>query len=120
MASRADRLAPPGAAAADPMAPVPHRVTARFVDAPKVVSLRVTPVGQALPPTGPGQFMMLWMFGIGEVPISVSNTSTDGSLDFTVQAVGATSTAITDRVTSKATPRWFLSGRSRPLNVMGL
>jgi NAD(P)H-flavin reductase len=96
MASRSDLLAAPSAAHADPMAPVPHRVVARVVDAPKVVSLRVTPVGHALPPTRPGQFMMLWMFGIGEIPISVSNTSTDGSLDFTVQAVGATSTAITE------------------------
>lgn len=96
MAGRSDLLAAPATAHADPMAPVPHRVTARVVDAPKVVSLRVAPVGHALPPTRPGQFMMLWMFGIGEIPISVSNASTDGSLDFTVQAVGATSTAITE------------------------
>lgn len=79
----------------DPMEPIPHRVIARAVEAPKVVSLRVAPVGRALPPPLPGQFMMLWTFGVGEVPISVSNNFTDGSLDFTVQAVGATSTAIT-------------------------
>jgi NAD(P)H-flavin reductase len=77
------------------MEPIPHRVIARAVEAPKVVSLRVAPVGRALPPPLPGQFMMLWTFGVGEVPISVSNNFTDGSLDFTVQAVGATSTAIT-------------------------
>jgi NAD(P)H-flavin reductase len=79
----------------DPMEPIPHRVIARAVEAPKVVSLRVAPVGRTLPPPLPGQFMMLWTFGIGEVPISVSNNFTDGALDFTVQAVGATSTAIT-------------------------
>jgi NAD(P)H-flavin reductase len=96
MDSRSATSAASTLALADPMEPIPHRVIARTVDAPKVVSLRVAPVGRALPPTSPGQFMMLWIFGIGEVPISVSNTSTDGSLDFTVQAVGATSTAITE------------------------
>lgn len=80
----------------EPMEPVPHRVMARIVEGPKVVSLRIIPVAQALPTSLPGQFMMLWVFGIGEVPISVSNVATDGSLEFTVQAVGATSTAITE------------------------
>ncbi|MGB8861705.1 MAG: FAD/NAD(P)-binding protein [Ilumatobacteraceae bacterium] len=77
------------------MEPIPHRVLSRVVEAPKVVSLRIKSVGHELPISRPGQFMMLWMFGIGEVPISVSNVEADGSLDFTVQAVGATSTAIT-------------------------
>ena len=40
--------------------------------------------------------MMVWVFGVGEMPISVSNHADDGTLDFTVQAVGATSAAIVD------------------------
>lgn len=80
---------------ADPMEPVPHRIVSRVVEAPSVVTLHVVPVGRALPATKPGQFMMLWVFGVGEVPISVSQTGTDGSLEFTVKAVGATSTATT-------------------------
>lgn len=83
-------------APADPMVPVAHRVASRVVEAPSVVTLHVVPVGHALPATKPGQFMMLWVFGIGEVPISVSQTGTDGSLEFTVQAVGATSRATTE------------------------
>lgn len=96
-----DSLAEPRSPAAesatvDPMVPVPHRVVSRVVEAPNVVTLHVVPVGRALRATKPGQFMMLWVFGIGEVPISVSQTGTDGSLEFTVQAVGATSRATTE------------------------
>jgi NAD(P)H-flavin reductase len=78
------------------MEPVPHRVVSRVVEGPKVVSLRIVPVTHRLSPCEPGQFMMLWMLGIGEVPISASRAMPDGSLEFTVQAVGATSTAITE------------------------
>ncbi len=78
------------------MEPVPHRVVSRVVEGPKVVSLRIVPVADRLSPCEPGQFMMLWMFGIGEVPISASRALPDGALEFTVQAVGATSTAITE------------------------
>ena len=97
MASRVDLLSSGRAAThTDPMEPQPHRVISRVVEGPKVVSLRIVPVAGALPVSEPGQFMMLWVFGVGEVPISVSNVAVDGSLEFTVQAVGATSTAITE------------------------
>ena len=97
MASRVDLLSSGRAAThTDPMEPQPHRVISRVVEGPKVVSLRIVPVAGALPVSEPGQFMMLWVFGVGEVPISVSNVALDGSLEFTVQAVGATSTAITE------------------------
>ena len=86
----------PESAAADPMEPVPHRVVSRVVEGPDIVTLHVAPAGRALRATKPGQFMMLWVFGVGEVPISVSQTGTDGSLEFTVRAVGATSRATTE------------------------
>lgn len=81
---------------ADPMEPIPHRVVSRVVEGPRVVSVRVVPVGRALPAADPGQFMMVWAFGVGEVPISVSDVAPDCSPQFTVQAVGATSSAITE------------------------
>ena len=81
-------------AAVDPMEPVPHRVVDRVAEGPGIVTLRVEPVEGSLPVALPGQFMMLWVFGVGEVPISLSGATPDGSLFFTVQAVGSTSTAI--------------------------
>jgi len=81
--------------APEPMEPVLYRVVSRWVEGPRVVTLRLAAVAEALAVPGPGQFMMVWVFGVGEVPISVSNVTPDGLFDFTVQAVGATSTAIT-------------------------
>lgn len=78
----------------EPMEPVPHRLVARIVESPKVVTLRAVPCQQSLLVPQPGQFMMLWVFGVGEVPISVCNVGADGGMDFTVQTVGATSAAI--------------------------
>jgi NAD(P)H-flavin reductase len=78
----------------EPMEPVPHRVVARTVDSPRVVTVRVIPVDQSLAVPQPGQFMMIWVFGVGEVPISVSDAGADGWMDFTVQTAGATSAAI--------------------------
>jgi NAD(P)H-flavin reductase len=47
---------------------------------------------------GPGQFAMVYVFGIGEVPISVSGIDGDGGVTLTVRAVGAVSRAICDSV----------------------
>jgi NAD(P)H-flavin reductase len=42
----------------------------------------------------PGQFAMLYAFGVGEAPISVSGLGGDGAVVHTVRAVGAVSAAI--------------------------
>ncbi len=79
--------------AAGPMAPVPFRVTRRRRELHDTWTLELEPVtGQRILPS-PGQFTMLYAFGIGEVPISVSG-ATDGPLVHTVRAVGAVSKAI--------------------------
>jgi|NGEPerStandDraft_6_1074524.scaffolds.fasta_scaffold42185_3 anaerobic sulfite reductase subunit B len=76
-----------------PMAPVPFRVTRRRRELHDTWTLELEPVtGQRIIPA-PGQFTMLYAFGIGEVPISVSG-ATDGPLVHTVRAVGAVSKAI--------------------------
>jgi anaerobic sulfite reductase subunit B len=76
-----------------PMAPVPFRVMRRRRELRDTWTLELEPVtGQRILPA-PGQFTMLYAFGIGEVPISVSG-ATDGPLVHTVRAVGAVSQAI--------------------------
>lgn len=80
--------------AAEPMTPVPHRVVERRVEGPQVVTLTLQALDAPLPSPAPGQFVMLWSFGVGEVPISVSGTGPDGSVELTVRDAGATSGAI--------------------------
>ncbi|WP_019022613.1 FAD/NAD(P)-binding protein [Thioalkalivibrio sp. ALE23] len=41
------------------------------------------------PPPAPGQFNMLYLFGVGEVPISVSAITDDGGIVHTTRAVGS-------------------------------
>jgi NAD(P)H-flavin reductase len=60
-----------------------------------VVSLEMAPVEGAMPGFAPGQFNMLYAFGIGEIPISISGDPADaGRLVHTVRDVGAVSGAI--------------------------
>lgn len=44
----------------------------------------------------PGQFVMVWTPGVGEVPISLSGIGDDGSIELTVRAAGATTTALSN------------------------
>ena len=90
MATTADQL--PGVA--DPMTPAPHRVVGVVAETPDVVTLTLEPVAGALAPIRPGQFVMVWAFGVGEIPISVSGVADGGRVALTVRAVGAVSDAI--------------------------
>lgn len=80
------------------MAPVPYRVLSRVVENADSVTLCLEPVDQRLPAPQPGEFMMLYAFGIGEVAISVSGdpSRTDGTITHTIRAVGAVSRALHD------------------------
>ena len=86
------------AAARDPMAPLVARVTKRHRDAPEVFTLELEPEDPAaLAPFTPGQFNMLTVFGVGEVPISFSGDPADQSrLVHTIRAVGPVSGALTE------------------------
>lgn len=97
-AGPATRAATSATAPADPMLPVPYRVTGRTVETGDTSTLELEPVAAPLPPFRPGQFTMLYARGIGEVPISVSGdpTARDGRLTHTVRAVGAVSQALHD------------------------
>jgi NAD(P)H-flavin reductase len=90
--SASAELAAPVAAA---MVPQPFRVTRRRRETSDTWTLSLQPLdGEGISP-GPGQFTMLYAFGIGEIPISVSGAD-DGLLVHTVRAVGAVSAAICD------------------------
>ncbi|MGW3770225.1 FAD/NAD(P)-binding protein [Actinomadura verrucosospora] len=88
------------AGADGPMAPVPYRVTARRAETADTVTLRLEPVAAALAEPAPGQFTMMYAFGVGEAPISVSRvgpgmgSESSRALEQTVRAVGAVTQAV--------------------------
>ncbi|MEU1999383.1 FAD/NAD(P)-binding protein [Nocardia gamkensis] len=75
---------------------VPYRVIDRRTQTPDTVTLLLEPVGDAAPHFRPGQFMMLYSFGVGEIAISISGdpAGDDGTLEHTIRAVGAVSAAL--------------------------
>jgi NAD(P)H-flavin reductase len=75
------------------MLPAPYRVRARHRDTVDTWTLELEPEqGEPIVPL-PGQFTMLYAFGVGEVPISVSRVR-NGRLVQTIRAVGATTRAL--------------------------
>ncbi|WP_432590345.1 FAD/NAD(P)-binding protein [Streptomyces sp. HD1123-B1] len=74
--------------------PLPYRVMSVAAENADCVSLQVTPSGRALPEFSPGRFAMLYAFGVGEVPISVSAIRAGHRLVHTVRAVGAVTAAL--------------------------
>jgi NAD(P)H-flavin reductase len=69
-------------------APLPYRVRRRIRETDDAWTLELDPLGPALE-LAPGQFTMLYAFGVGEVPISVSGDLTrPGPLVHTIRAVG--------------------------------
>ena len=78
------------------MTPRAHRVVSRRRETADTWTLALESLpGQKLPLFAPGQFGMLYKFGVGEVPISVSGASTAlDPLRCTVRAVGSVSSAL--------------------------
>jgi NAD(P)H-flavin reductase len=78
-----------------PLTPVPFVVTARERNTTDTWTLSLEPVAGDGPAVAPGQFMMVYAFGIGEVPISVSGPpNRPGPVVITVRAVGAVTSAV--------------------------
>ena len=74
--------------------PVPYKVSRRRRETADTVSLTLTPAGdEALGPFAPGQFAMVYAFGVGEIPVSVSRIG-QRELVHTVRSVGAVSAAL--------------------------
>lgn len=80
------------------MAPVPYRVRNRVEENRNTATLCLEPVRETLRTPQPGEFMMLYAFGVGEAAVSISGDSavTDGTITHTIRAVGAVSRALHD------------------------
>jgi anaerobic sulfite reductase subunit B len=75
------------------MTPRPFRVAGRRREAPGIWTLDIEPAQGAPIHPAPGQFVMMYAFGIGEVALSVSGLA-NGRMQHTIAALGATTTAI--------------------------
>jgi NAD(P)H-flavin reductase len=79
----------------DPFRPDLYRVVAAKRELRDVVTLDLVPESGEMPAFLPGQFNMLYVFGVGEVAISISGDPADRSrMIHTVRDVGAVSRAI--------------------------
>jgi NAD(P)H-flavin reductase len=80
---------------AAPMTPEPYRVVRRRKETAHTWTLTLERLTGGSPKVLPGQFMMVYSFGVGEVPISVSGPGgRPGPLAHTVRAVGPVTSAI--------------------------
>lgn len=80
------------------MTMVPYRVRSRAVENDESTTLCLQPIDERLPVPEPGQFVMLYAFGVGEIAMSFSGdpSATDGAVSHTIRCVGAVSRALRD------------------------
>ena len=76
---------------ADPMLPVPFRVTRYHKETRDIFTIDLAPVDDRVSfAFQPGQFNMLYVFGVGEAPISIAGNPAAGlPLVHTIRAVGS-------------------------------
>jgi NAD(P)H-flavin reductase len=80
---------------ADPMLPRRYRVMHARAEIGGVATVELSPVDGAPVPFAPGQFNMLYAFGVGEIPVSISgDPAQPHRLTHTTRDVGLTSAAI--------------------------
>jgi NAD(P)H-flavin reductase len=79
----------------DPFVPQIYGVSRVYRELSDIVTLELMPRSGQRPAFAPGQFNMLYAFGIGEVAISLSGNCANGDVFIhTIRAVGAVSSAI--------------------------
>lgn len=77
------------------MLPQPWVVRRVSKETPDTFTLALDPENGARGGFQPGQFSMLWVFGVGELPISISgDPADDASLTYTVRSVGPATNAL--------------------------
>jgi NAD(P)H-flavin reductase len=74
--------------------PVRYRVSSRVEETHDTVTITLEPAEDPIAEFRPGQFTMLYSFGVGEIPISVSGPPGQLSLTHTIRSVGAVSAAL--------------------------
>ncbi len=88
------------------LVPLPYRVISRLAETHDTWTLTLRPVSEPIAAHRPGQFTMLYAFGVGEIPISISGwpsasaNPADSDSDCedlvqTIRSVGAVSRALT-------------------------
>ena len=84
----------------NPYLPMEAEVIERIQESPDMYSLRLSitdPAVQAAYTFEPGQFNMLYLYGVGEIPISiVSDPRDENSIDHTIRAVGRVTNAMSN------------------------
>ncbi len=87
--------------AIDPMLPRPFVVRQVVKETPDTFTLTLEHAKEGKPHDvsfQPGQFSMLWVFGVGELPISISGDPAEhGRLAYTVRSVGQATHALVSR-----------------------
>jgi NAD(P)H-flavin reductase len=79
----------------EPMRPHPYYVQRVRKETVDTFTLDLAPVDGAIPSFMPGQFNMLYLFGVGEAPISISGSSTQTPvMVHTIRAVGVVTHAM--------------------------
>jgi NAD(P)H-flavin reductase len=86
----------PNSERANAMLPMPYRVRRLSKETHDTFTLELEPVnGEVTPAFAPGQFNMLYVFGVGEVPISISgDPARPQTLTHTIRAVGTVTQAM--------------------------
>ncbi len=85
-------------AESDAMLPAPWIVRQVSKETPDTFTLTLEPADGAASNFRPGQFSMVWVFGVGELPISISgDPGAPGSLIYTVRSVGPATQALVSR-----------------------
>jgi NAD(P)H-flavin reductase len=78
----------------DPLVPQLYRVARVRRELADTATLELTPLAGARPDFEPGQFNMLYAFGVGEIAVSISGEESEMSFLHTVRDVGAVSGTI--------------------------
>ena len=83
----------------DPMLPQPYVVRGLLKETPDTFTLKLSPETESnVSSFQPGQFSMLWVFGVGELPISISGDPAEHSqLVYTVRSVGQATNSLVTR-----------------------
>jgi NAD(P)H-flavin reductase len=84
------------AASSDPAVPIVHRIVSTRRETRDTFTMELAPAnGHGLPPFAPGQFNMLYAFGVGEAPISISGAASEpGTFIHTIRTVGSVTHAL--------------------------
>ena len=102
----------------DVMIPQPYLVREVSKETSDTFTLRLAPEGANGSSFQPGQFSMLWVFGVGELPISISgDPNVHDQLVYTVRSVGQATNALVNQSVGAGVGVRGPFGRGWPMEV---